>query len=396
MKFFVNNFGRVVPADDDLAIQLQKRGLREATNEEVETYKNHKAAANKIISRADAKDTVHYLTVRQSPDGYGMSRSILQDELRRIGVNLYENYGGQKIGLLYSYPYSVTQMQTDVRLIYTMFESDKLPADWPDALKEADQVLVPAKWCADVFKKAGVDTTVVPLGYNHRTFKYIERDVPVDKYEDFTFVHYNGFNIRKGFNELLEAFTREFSEHEPVKLIIKTTLEHPPISLPRSVYPKIEVIRGQVSEADLVAILGRGHCFVYPSRGEGFGITPLEAMATGMPAIVPNAHGISEYFNAQYMLEVKVSGKCPGLYNRFKGQDVGEMVVCDIDHLRKQMRYAFNHQKEMKELGKAASEYVKRFTYEKTAEQLAAIIKDWETREVIRRPESKVLKVDRI
>lgn len=91
---------------------------------------------------------------------------------------------------------------------------------------------------------------------------------------------------------------------------------------------------------------------VYPSRGEGFGITPLEAMATGLPAIVPNAHGITEYFNAGYMLEVKVAEKCPGLYHSFKGQDVGEMVICDVNDLRQQMRFAYNHQQQMKQLVK--------------------------------------------
>lgn len=135
---------------------------------------------------------------------------------------------------------------------------------------------------------------------------------------------------------------------------------------------------------------------VYPSRGEGFGITPLEAMATGLPAIVPNAHGISEYFNSNYMLEVKIGGECPGMYQRFKGQYVGEMVVADIKDLRKQMRYAYNHQEEMKELGKAASEYVKKFTYRETAKKLSEIIMKWENAEIVKRNDSKFLQVERV
>ena len=107
---------------------------------------------------------------------------------------------------------------------------------------------------------------------------------------------------------------------------------------------------------------------MFPSRGEGFGITPLEAMATGIPAIVPNAHGISEYFNSDYMYEVKVKEMTPALYSRYKNQDVGDMFLNDIKHLQKQMRYAYEHQDEVLAKGERAAEYVKKWTFKKTAE----------------------------
>lgn len=164
----------------------------------------------------------------------------------------------------------------------------------------------------------------------------------------------------------------------------------------RDQYPNIEVICEKMTEQDLLMVLERSNCMVYPSRGEGFGITPLEAMATGLPAIVPNAHGISEYFNNQYMMEVKVSGKCPGLYQRFKGQYVGEMVICSVPDLRKQMRYAYNHQEEVYALGKAASEYVKKYTYKETAKKLAEILIKWNETEIIKRNDSKFLQVEKV
>lgn len=394
--FLVNSFGRVVPIEDPEAIKSALRdGLREATQDEVDAYQERKRKALYVTPSA-AKDTVFYQTVRSSPDGYGMSRDLMMEELRRKGVILNENYLSQKVGLLYSYPYGVVSMRTDVRLVYTMFESDKIPADWPEYLHEADEVLVPSKWCQDVFAKAGVKTTVVPLGYNDRVFQFVDRPIPVEKHEPFTFVMYNSFNIRKGFKEVFQAFVQEFRPDEPVKLILKTTHTVPPIPMPKGMYPNIEIVCGEVSEKDLAALLARSHCFVYPSRGEGFGLTPLEAMATGIPAIVPNAHGISEYFSKDHMLEVKVAEKCPGLYNRFKGQDVGEMVVCDVDDLRAKMRYAFTHQQEMHDLGKRASEYVKAWTYEQTATKLQKIISKWVAADVERRADGKYLKVVKI
>lgn len=393
--------GQVVEIDDqeNAALLLQRAQWRESTEEEIEAKRAH---VEEFVARAAAEITdpqmpaVYYQTVSASPDGYGMSRDILKSELFQKGIMMQEDFKGQKVGLLYSYPTGVTQMRSDVRLIMTMFESDKIPEDWPEYLNMAEEVIVPSKWCADVFAKSGVNATVVPLGYNDRVFKYIDRPVPVDNSEPFTFIHYGSFNIRKGFSEVFKAFTEEFKTNEPVRLILKTTDRRPLIPVLKSQYPNIEVICGQITETELSDLLGRSNCMVYPSRGEGFGITPLEAMATGLPAIVPNAHGISEYFNSNYMLEVKATERCPGMYSSFKGQDVGKMVVCDIKDLRKQMRYAYNHQVPMKALGQSASEYVKSFTYQITAGKLAEIIKRWESTEIIKRNDSKYLQVEKV
>ena len=400
-KVLVNPGGRVVEIDDPEQIVelLEKRGFREANaTEEGEYRRARKQLVESLEPQPLHRDgvRVYFKSVRSGADGYGMSRGLLVSELRELGVLMEENYDEQKIGLLYAYPYSILQMENDIRVIFTMFESDKIPADWPDYLNQADRVLVPSTFVKETMKRAGVEAEVVPLGYNDRVFKPIKRTPKLDKNQDFTFIHYNAFNIRKGFREVLDAFSQEFKHHEPVKLILKTTLNAPVIPLPKSVYPNIEVICGQVSESELAKLLRQADCFVYPSRGEGFGITPLEAMATGMPAIVPNAHGISEYFNPKYMWEVKVKETCPALYNRFKGEDVGNMVVCDIDDLRKKMRYAFNHQKEAVELGRKAAKYVQQYSYRKTALRLKEIIDELSQTDVVRRRESEYLKVERL
>lgn len=392
--WLTNRFGRVIFISDlKRAERLLAKGTMQKASSAMAKQRQAEMMSTTMNTAESSGKTVFYQTVRRSADGYGMSRDLVKNELFKQGVFLSENMIGQKVGLLYNYPYGITQMRNDVRLIYTMFESDQIPEDWADYLNEADEVLVPSKWCKDVFKKRGVEATVVPLGYNAEVFSYIERPVPFKNEEPFVFIHYNSFNVRKGFIEVFNAFTEEFLPEENVKLILKTTAEKPPIPVIPSQYPNVEVLKGSVSEEELLSILGKANCMVYPSRGEGFGITPLEAMATGLPAIVPNAHGISEYFDPEYMLEVKIEEEIPALYNKFKGEDVGKMVVCDVDDLRKQMRYAFSHQQEMHNMGKKASEYVKQYSYRETATKLKGIIEHWQNKHVPRRADAEYLDV---
>ncbi|HEX7336619.1 MAG TPA: glycosyltransferase family 1 protein [Gemmatimonadales bacterium] len=51
---------------------------------------------------------------------------------------------------------------------------------------------------------------------------------------------------------------------------------------------------GYVSEAELRALYEQASCFVYPSRYEGFGLPPLEAMACGCPVVVSRAASLPE------------------------------------------------------------------------------------------------------
>lgn len=378
MFYLRNPKGRIVDFDslDEFNRWKKQEGFSEPSNDEVIAFITERnriieSMKSRSLHQVDYENGLYVLTVSGGgADGYSTSSRHLMQELDVLGLPTATQYKGQRIGLLYHNPYSLVSMETDYRILYTMFESDKLPDDWREYLEQADMIIVPSRWVQSTFRKYGFDTAVVPLGYNEKQFEYVERFPKAENREVYTFLHYNAFNIRKGFREVLKAFTEEFSIGEPVRLVLKSTLDRMPIPILKSQYPNIDVILGKKDEFELREIIENADCFVYPSRGEGFGIPPLECMATGMPVIVPNAHGITEYFNPNYMYEVKVAEKCPAIYSRYKNQDVGEMVICDVAHLKAQMRYIYEHQAEAREKGKKASEYVKQWTIKKTAERI--------------------------
>jgi glycosyltransferase involved in cell wall biosynthesis len=54
------------------------------------------------------------------------------------------------------------------------------------------------------------------------------------------------------------------------------------------------VVTGFVSDDELVRLYGAAACFVYPSLYEGFGLPPLEAMASGAPVVTSNSASLPE------------------------------------------------------------------------------------------------------
>lgn len=389
----VNPAGRYVEVDENVEYWLEQPGFRAATEAEEKAYRGRRLLEHARMSGDTTyKDSIFFVSVsdRGGADGYGMSSKHLIDALKEKGVNLSEYFVEQDIGLLYHSPHSITRLDTRYKIIYTMFESDKIPEDWIDYLHAADLVIVPSKWCQKIFKESGVDTIVIPLGYNDKVFKYYKRP----KRKTFTFLHYDAFNVRKGHFEVMEAFDRAFRPEEPVRLLLKTTREVVSVPINKTAYPNVDVIYGRVDEKELAQICHQADAFVFPSRGEGFGATPLEAMATGLPTIVPNAHGISEYFDPKYMYEVKAPEKCTAIYRRLS--DVGNMVKCDIGDLAAKMRYVYDHQSEAAEMGEAASKYVKKYTYVKTAKILKAKIDDIKSKPLPERKVSDILPLQEV
>ena len=66
----------------------------------------------------------------------------------------------------------------------------------------------------------------------------------------------------------------------------------------RSVVPGKVTMLGHINDADALAdLFANCDAFVHPNPREPFGITPLEAMASGLPVAAPNSGGVLSYAN---------------------------------------------------------------------------------------------------
>jgi glycosyltransferase involved in cell wall biosynthesis len=103
---------------------------------------------------------------------------------------------------------------------------------------------------------------------------------------------------RKNLRLLVEAYReRVLKGNEEVPLVLAGRKGWKMDELLAEIEPQVKkkiIFTGFIDDEDLPSIYGNAKVFVFPSRYEGFGIPPLEAMACGTPVISSNAASMPE------------------------------------------------------------------------------------------------------
>lgn len=128
-------------------------------------------------------------------------------------------------------------------------------------------------------------------------------------------LYLGGFDVRKNVRALIAAYTYvgpSVGEEYPLVLVGKPpeqwgTPRFPDLKAEIAARPELgQWIRwiGPVDEADKPSVYRMARAFCFPSRYEGFGFGPLEAMACGTPVIAANASSVPELVGeAAYLVD---------------------------------------------------------------------------------------------
>jgi glycosyltransferase involved in cell wall biosynthesis len=159
------------------------------------------------------------------------------------------------------------------------------------------------------YTKAGADKiTVIHNGINTDTFKILEKEriVHVKKklgLPDRFILFVGNVKPHKNLKILLRAFETLCEKHlRGYKLVIAGKKEGF-ITGDSEIFNTINsnpalrehvLFTGHVDNSDLPAIYNAASLFVFPSLYEGFGLPPLEAMASGCPSVVSKIDSLSE------------------------------------------------------------------------------------------------------
>lgn len=198
-------------------------------------------------------------------------------------------------------------------VLNTAWESTVIPPCFARRIARFDAVIVNSTFLVDVFQQHFPTKPVFlcHLGVDTDTFTYKRRIVGVP----FRFLWCGAATDRKGYKQLLDAWglaqeilARPSSlpghpgpvrrsrgpaiptlhRAPPIELYMKTTKVGDAGSVKRQVSSRgtvtnIVIDTRDLPAAELAAVYHRSHAFLFPTWGEGFGLTLAEAMATGLP-----------------------------------------------------------------------------------------------------------------
>jgi glycosyltransferase involved in cell wall biosynthesis len=159
---------------------------------------------------------------------------------------------------------------------------------------------IPPQRVQTIYLAAGPD--YVPRGGASPVDRAIEKGVR-EKYGlgRWYVLYLGGFDPRKNLDTLLRAYTwvvDGIGDYFPLALAGRGSERLPGLraALQRYGLEEGSEVRfiGEVDEADKPALYRGAACFVYPSRYEGFGLPPLEAMACGTPVVAADAASLPE------------------------------------------------------------------------------------------------------
>lgn len=181
-----------------------------------------------------------------------------------------------------------TDRQNLNTLLYLVFDYPHLTQAQQDAIRQYKNIIVPSQFCKDTLIDYGIESRVISHGFDENIYTYKERKYE-GKFKIFTSVSSDYF--RKGLDQLLSAFIEVTKNNSNIELIVKSSGSNLYEIQNRYKHERIMFINDFYTEEKLVNLMKECHLGVFPFRGEGFGITILETLATGLPCIVTNYGG---------------------------------------------------------------------------------------------------------
>ena len=292
----------------------------------------------------------------------------LSKEFQEIKAKTFEL---GKVGIFLGFPNGFSSIQNEYKIGYTMFETDKLPNgrhngknDWAgkdgdavDKCNQLNELWVPCHQNKEVFEREGVTVPikVVPAGVDPTEYYLLNRDKRGNK--PFTYLMLGTLTARKNPGAVISAFMALFGDRKDVKLVLKTqdgTLGH--LEFPTN---NIEIIDKPYPRWRIKKLYADADCFVFPTRGEGFGLPPVEAMATGLPVIFADHTGMHEFANDKYNYPIRKNVLTPAFRYPHNWGDVGNWYEPDYEEFKTLMKYVFDHKEEAKAKGLKASKWVR-------------------------------------
>lgn len=255
--------------------------------------------------------------------------------------------------------------------------------------------------CRETWLRAGVPAekiAVWPIGIDcgvftpeGARFEWPEEQEPIrygpePEQGAFVFLVAGYLQDRKGWQDVVRAYCQAFSGRRDVVLVLKHVAEHwakheqkqlealmgEQHAVHGVTVPPIVYAEGRLREYDMAALVRSADCYVSAHRREGFGLIPLQAMASGTPAIIGNYHGPAQYARADNCYLLEPSGTCPAQEEGPTGIEWAVYELTDLQRLMVEAREGRDREA-IVEAGRAEA---RQWTWQRSAEVFAQHVED--------------------
>jgi len=292
------------------------------------------------------------------------------------------------------------------RIFFTMMETSSLH---PDFVKYcnlySDEVWVPSVANHDLFASNGITKPihVVPLGIDELLY-FPKDDAPIDfplensvgifgrdpsdGINTFKFLTVIQWNMRKGYDAMIQAYVNAFDSSDDVCLVISTqyskdivlsTLEP---FMPRGTnLPQVILYNSIIPISMMPGIYDVCDCYIHMSRGEGFSLTQIEAAASGLPVISCRHSGMTEYLSDDnsFPIECPQTEPCAPALSQisyfYQNQTLWKVGPQQIDQAMVHMRTVYDDYPAALEKAKILQDAARtEYTWKRTAERVAEVL----------------------
>jgi len=322
------------------------------------------------------------------------------EQLRKRGLEVHEadihHFGDDDIGELtlvhpifyplISAPFRYkTIIRRSRRLIgFDVCDTDRISELAAYVANLFDLVVVPTRFCREVYRRSGVytDIEVLPHGVSDAFLRPprepvdpdVRRIAELKGRKILFFLWHSG--MRKGAELVAEAFARIVKEFRDVYLIVKLAGILDPFVQYMYAIPNVKLFNKWLDEESLVDLYDACDIVLVPSRGGGFECAALEGLARGKVVIVSQWGAFDDYCREC----LRVGSR--GTVDLFLGDRAAKRIHCgrgvdpDPDDLYQKLRYALMMYDVVKKRYERLSEFVRRhYSWDRIGEKLYQIVR---------------------
>lgn len=304
--------------------------------------------------------------------------------LSLVGVNLpHVGYGKMVAGLRSALSEKVTLCDDAERVVFalrpnlikgwmsgqkpallTMWETNWLPPEFSEYLHHFDVVVVPSLHNMDLFSQYHDNVHVITLAVDRSIYYPVERP----DNDKFKILCGGSEWYRKGLDVVLDVFQE--LKLPDCELHIK--IVPPYLSAPANLdFPNVVIHKRWMTPEQEADLMRSSDVFVSVSRGEGFGLMPLQAISAGVPTIISDAHGHREFSDlASYRIATTSQPTNCGTW-----KDMGDWDEPDRDQLKEAIVDCYRRRSEIREKAVEVAPQAGWFNWDTSAKQLLSAVK---------------------